>query len=312
MKLEVRVPISPRPYFFKQVEFLLRSMVDCGGLTANVRFVVSVGDDIDPYDIAATQPWSRDRVQWRWVDRAAFRRESYGATGMDRFQVESDADIVLLADADILFVSGVDDLLQALALTPAVAGVMAHVPPFYARPDMSWPKMLTELGMSAPKDMYQHTGWGRMSTNPAHRFGPAYFNYGAVFVPGKMMPRLADSLLAQARKAVSAGVGEYRGQLALTLALYELDLPRIVLEPRFNFPNDKNFEQLYPADLRDVRIIHYLRLGVVDRQGIWETPQALDHFLARTDLDGTNEILRRRIKHLVAGSAVNSVSDSRS
>lgn len=302
MKLEVRIPISPKSYFFKQVEFLLRSILSCGGLTANVRFVVSVGEDMTPYDIASTQPWSRRHVEWRWVDRDTFRRESYHATGMDRFQVESDADIILLADADILFIAAIDDLLQALTCTPAIAGVIAHVPFFHDRPGHSWSQVFQDIGMPIPPDKYQHTGWGKMFSDPALRFSPAYFNFGAVFVPNCLMPELAKSYAIQLKRAEEAKAGYFKGQLALTMAIYDLDLPRVALDTRYNFPNDRNFEELYPGDLRDVRIIHYLRQNVVDRQAIWETPQALEQFLRRTDLDGSNEILRRKVKTLIDGS----------
>jgi hypothetical protein len=74
--LEIRVPISPRPYFFQQVKYLYRSAQACGGLTGQVRMVVSVGDDTEPYDISATQPWSDGHVVWRWVRRDDFRRLS--------------------------------------------------------------------------------------------------------------------------------------------------------------------------------------------------------------------------------------------
>src|ERR1700733_2238858 len=75
--LEICVPISPKPYFFRQVECLYRSAQACGGLTGNVRMVVSVGEDIEPYEIAATQPWSDTNVIWRWAPREEFRELSY-------------------------------------------------------------------------------------------------------------------------------------------------------------------------------------------------------------------------------------------
>jgi hypothetical protein len=36
--------------------------------------VVSVGEDMEPYDIAVTQPWSDENVIWRWASREAFRK----------------------------------------------------------------------------------------------------------------------------------------------------------------------------------------------------------------------------------------------
>jgi hypothetical protein len=298
MKLEVRVPISPRPYFFRQVEYLWRSILACGGQTSSARLVVSVGEDIAPYDIAARETWSGAQVTWRWVDREEFRRHSYHATGADRFRFETDAEMVLFADADILFIAGVDDILDALRASPAVAGVIAHLPPFHASPSETWERVFARLGRRVPRDRYQHTGWGGMYSNPTMRFGPAYYNFGAVFVPRAFLPRLAAAYLERLESATRDGADFFRGQLALCLAIHDLDIPRVALETRFNFPNDPSFDARYPADLADVRILHYLRTGIVDRWAIWESPDALAKFLARTDLRGSNEVLRRRMQHL--------------
>lgn len=305
MKLEVRVPISPRPYFFRQIEYLLRSILSCGGLTSDVRMVVSVGEDVAPYDIASLQPWSREHVIWRWVDRDAFRKESYHATGADRFLVESDADMILLADADILFIAGVDDLLKALGHAPAVAGVIAHVPPWYVHRQAasSWQQLFEAMGMRMPRDRFQHTGWGILFSDPSWRFSPAYFNLGAVFVPGSLMPGLARSFFVHLKKAAEGGVGYFKSQLALSMAVYDLDLPRVALDVRYNFPNYPGFDLAYPGDLQDVRIIHYMRAQIVNRQRIWETPESTAELLRRTDLQGSNEVLRRRIEHLVKNAA---------
>jgi hypothetical protein len=82
---------------------------------------------------------------------------------LDRFKVESDADVVLFADADTLFVNSVDDLLGSLQAVPAVAGVMANVPPFIppAAPldrGETWETLFWKLGRSLPSDLHQHTG----------------------------------------------------------------------------------------------------------------------------------------------------------
>lgn len=263
---------------------------------------------MEPYDIAAEQPWSRGYIEWRWADREAFRRLSYHATGLDRFKHDSDADIVMFADADVLFTAGVDDLLLALHHTPAVAGVIAHVPPFWGangvRTDYSWKRLFQELGEPMPADRYEHTGWGIYYAEPAVRFAPAYFNFGAVFVPGRFMPELAKAYTDQLAKAEKSEVGYYSGQLALTLAISRLNLPRVALAVKYNFPNDAAFERRYPRDFEDVRIIHYLRTGVVDRRAIWETPDALNAFLRRKDLTGVNERLRQRIEQLAAGGGL--------
>ena len=89
------------------------------------------------------------------------------------------------------------------------------------------------------------------------RFSPIYYNFGAVFVAGRFLPDLAAAYLRQLVIAEKADVGYFIGQLALTLAIYELDLPRIALSLRYNFPNGPQWEATYPQDLTDIRILHY-------------------------------------------------------
>jgi hypothetical protein len=85
----------------------------------------------------------------------------------------------------------------------------------------------------------------------------------------------------------------------LTLGLYRLGLRRITLEPRYNFANDPLFDAAYPEDLRDVRILHYLRTNIVSRERDFASSAALDALIARRDLRGSNEVLRTTVAKLV-------------
>jgi hypothetical protein len=298
VKLEVRVPISPTDYFFRRVELLYRSLRACGGTTGQADLVVSVGADIEPFDIAQTQPWSRDQIKWRWVDREAFRRDSVHATGLDRFKATTTADIVLFADADVIFVAGVDDLLDALNHTPAIAGVIAHAPP--PKEDLDWNHLFDEAQIPLPHDAYQYSGWRLMCHSPAQRIVPAYYNFGAVFVPGSWVTTLGYVYERSLGFAENAGLGHFKGQVALTLALYRLGRRRLALELRYNFPNDHLFDAAYPEDLRDIRILHYLRTEVVNRDADFASIEALKNLIGRQDLIGSNEVLRTTLEKLLA------------
>jgi hypothetical protein len=302
MTLEVRVPISPEPHFFRQIEYLSRSFGVRGGITGAARFRVSVGADCEPYDIAARFPWSKNRIAWNWVDRAEFRRYSFLATINDRLTAPSDADVVLLMDADTLLVRGIDDILEALFLQPAIAGVMAHVPPFVTDPALNWSRVLQALGLELPADRFQHSGWGSMYADAANRFGPAYFNHGVVFVPGRLMPELAlgfaRALPLVLRKPRVIPI-VFSAQLALTVAIYQANLPRQTLELRYNFPNDDWANERFPADLADVRVIHYLRESILGtRRDTWGSDDRFAAFLERRDLSGANEVLRSSVAEL--------------
>jgi hypothetical protein len=302
MRFEVRIPISPRPHFFTRVKLIARSLRACGGMTAGARVVVSVGEDCEPYDLEADQPWSKGVVQWRWVDRQEFRKLSFHATGLDRMRASSDADVVLCLDADTIFIRGVDDLLAAIAENPVVAGMIAFRPPFSQAPkfNQGWRQVFDRFGLQLPSAQYEYSGWRFMYEIHKSRWTPAYYNYAALFVPGAFMSDLAREY---EKYLFACDPNMFRlpdvlGQVALTMAIHELNLPRTALSPRYNFPNDPRFEQRYSDDFRDLRILHFLRRTVVDRDRDFASPQAIEALIARSDLKGSNELLRHRIAEL--------------
>jgi hypothetical protein len=297
MRFEIRIPISPSDGFFRRIEYLCRSLRACGGITATANVVVSVGGDVEPFDIAGSLSWHDESVTWRWVDRDAFRYDTFHTTGFNRFEVESEAEIVLFADADLIFVAGIDDVLKALEHTPAIAGVMAHAPP--SQRNLDWERLFSEARIPPPADAYQYGGWRFLFDDPTQRLAPAYYNFGAVFVPGAWIPALRTVYEREIVFAEEAGLGDFKGQVALTLAVYRLGLRRFVLEPRYNFPNDPRFDAAYPEDLDDVRILHYLRGEIVHRDRDFASAEALSELVLRDDLHGSNEVLRATVRALM-------------
>jgi hypothetical protein len=226
---------------------------------------------------------------------------------MARVERDTDADVVLLADADTLLIQDVDDVLVALTMQPMVAGVIAHEPPFLTlkRADLNWERVFESAGLRLPPDRYQHSGWGAMFGEPEHRFGPAYYNLGAVFVPGSMVQPLGKEW--QRLVGVAEGMTidpYYKVQFSLTLAIDALQIPHTALDMRYNFPNDAWADRRCVCnELADVRIIHYLREDAIGkRRETWASDASFLALLERRDLTGSNEILRRTVAELYASS----------
>lgn len=299
MQLEIRIPITPDPNYVRQVEYVVRSWRANGGRAANARFVVSLGGDCEPWDLTETYPWSRGQVQWRWVNREEFRAIKIRACNLDRFRYDTDADIVLMADADTLLIRPIDDLLESLAQQQIIAGVMAHVPPFWQTP-VTWQQVFGARGRPLPSDRFEHTGWGVMFTEPVNRFAPAYYNFGVVFIPSRMVLPIGTQIereLANMQSIPAHAI--YGSQLALTFAMYELWYPHCALPFRYNFANLDWADRRYLTDLADVRIIHYLKEDVIgSRRQTWGSDEAFTAFLARRDLSGSNEVLRSAVARL--------------
>jgi hypothetical protein len=293
MKLEVRIHISPTPHFFRQVEYIWRAFTAAGGYTAGAIIKVFVGEDCEPYDLYEVNPWSRGRIQWHWADREEFRRLRYGVP--ERFRANVDGDYILFLDADTLLIQPIDELLESLMAQQTVAGVMSHNPPFHGLP-YGWQNVFDAIGAPMPRDRFEHTGYRLLWNLPQHRFGPVYYNFGVVFVPGGYMRALGAAYIRQMDRAAKAPIVPYfRGQLSMTLAIYELDLPRVALGVRYNFPNYPVFDRAWLSELQDVRIIHYLSEDILGtRRDVWGSDEMFNQFLSRKDLKGSNEIVRAR------------------
>jgi hypothetical protein len=296
--LEIRVPISPTPDFFRRVHFMAASVRQIGGALADHEFVVCVGGDEEPVDLSERLPWSKNYpITWRWVDRERFRADNYWETSREIFRRPARGKLVMCADADVLFVRDFSELLDNLQESPAVAGVIAHAPPF-PKPSEMWEQLCSDYGVSVPPSIHEHTGWGFMVKATEHRYTPVYFNFGMVIAPAEMMNAIGEEIIAADDLVTTHLTTFFRFQIALTLAIQKKNLPSRALPLRYNFPNDPRFDRKYPDELAHVRILHYLRCEIVHRENDFTDLEKVAALIRRRDLQGTNEVFRKRLHEL--------------
>jgi hypothetical protein len=310
--LEIRVPISPTPDFFQRVHFLAASLRQIGGSLTNHEFLICVGGDEEPVDLSERLPWSKHYpITWRWVDRERFRTDSYWETSREIFRQPARSKFVICADADVLFVRDFSELLDDLHRSPAVAGVIAHAPPFpKLPPNEIWDKLCVEYGVTVPPSIHEHTGWGFMVKAPQHRYTPVYFNFGMVIAPGEMMDTIGEEIIAADTFVSERLATFFRFQIALTLAMQKRCLTSRALPLRYNFPNDPRFDRNYPEELAAVRVLHYLRCEIVHRENDFADLERVAALIRRRDLVSSNEVLRKRVAELypiVAGESSEAV-----
>jgi lipopolysaccharide biosynthesis glycosyltransferase len=251
-------------------------------------------------------PWARDEgIEWRWVNRDFFctwyrSNNPYIATMMDRFRRRYFSQYVIIADADILFLRDLSDLVALIDGRLDVGGVMTHVPPFRDVEGGShaelWARMFNAFDLPPPILEFEHTGWGYMFHEAPARYSPAYFNSGMVIGTGEalnVMAPLAYPALTAVRSVLDTF---FFDQIAFTLMMYKARVNKKLIPIKFNFPNDRFFETQFDVDAQDIAILHYLRTEVVDRDRIFESPESIEAFVERQDLSGSNEQLRSRVE----------------
>jgi hypothetical protein len=296
-ELEVRVPISPTPDFFRRVHFMAASLQRLEAKLGSYLLVVCVGGDVQPYDLYEAERWSKNYpVIWHWVDRGRYQRDSFWETSREIFRQPIRGRIVMCADADVIFVRDFSDLLRELEAAPAVAGVIAHAPPIRG-PALAglWPRLCEGYKVPLPPPVHEYTGWNFMTRD---RMTPVYYNFGMVLVPARLMEVLSPEM-EPADDFVNANLETFfRFQIALTLAIQKAGLPRRALRLRDNFPNDPQFDERYPVELEEIRILHYLRCEIVHREKDFAHLGGVAALIARTDLKGSNAVLRETLERL--------------
>lgn len=211
-----------------------------------------------------------------------------------------DADAFVRMDADALPTRNFEDILDLVVERSAIAGTIAHYR-FPARDGLSnreaWLAATAGIISEPLQFEYEYT-LTPVDLSDEERLAPYYLNDGWVFFGREYFDRFAP-LYLQARAKVMTQMDNpwWACQVALTMAAVQIDLPKIVLPLRYNFPNDEIAAERYPEEMRNCVVMHYLRTGEFDRQSIFESPKAYAEFMIKP-LNVPNEAFRKAIVRL--------------
>jgi hypothetical protein len=237
-----------------------------GGDFANARLVVSIGDDCEPFDVDAERPHlARHGIEWRWVNRDAFRAHSYFATGLDRWAEPFDTDYVLMADADMLILGDFSDAAARLpASSPVIAGVTATMPPWLGRGKgdidrQCWKELFSVAGLAEPVFDCAHPGYGVFyPCGSGMDAAPPYYNFGFVLGTREAMNAIASTFRQDYLLASDFMQTDLCAQAGLTLSIMRNTVTYRALPVRYNFWAHEKYYEAFPAEAADVRILHYL------------------------------------------------------
>jgi hypothetical protein len=277
MLLEVRVPISPTPAFLNRIRLIAASLREW---YPNVQMNISCFPPIigEP-DVYWRTPGEDEFNFW------AGTRSPYLATVLDTWKPPFHGDYILHLDGDVIPIRPFPEFFAEKGL----CGVQAHVSPC-TKPD--WCQLFQRFGLAAPDMRHVYSGHGIMT---AHEMGPLYYNSGVVFGRRELFERLSGEYL-DAIDFLRRNLPDtyWFDQIGLAAAA----LPARTFPLRWNFPNRPAFDRAHPDELADVRFLHAMQTDIVDRDRDFESDQAMHDLCCRSDLDGSNEILRRRVTDL--------------
>lgn len=292
--LEIHVPISPTPLFFNRMHYLAASLGVYGGPAAEAPLVITVGDDSEPFDLRRANPWSRRYpIEWRWLDRALYRRFLYWGTRQQRFRYDYQADVVLFLDPDVLVVGPFVELVEDVARTGSFTGITAHTTP--VRDEFTWERLFALARLGPPLMQCEHSGFGVMFNDAANRYCPPYFNLGVLACPASV-GRAIGSVIMSELETIFEYESFFRAQASLTLAIVRLGIPWQLMSLKYNFPNDPRFLARYRGEFEDKRLVHYLRKQQFDKEADFGTPAQIGALINREGLNEVNRAFLDRLR----------------
>lgn len=274
-----------------------------GGIYEQARVVLCLADPPASSVPTRWQPHLR-RVDLIWAPADLCRVN--GGPGAFRYDVlDPSCDLAFLCDADTLPMRPFDPVaLRRFVDLPAIRGVIAHYPPpltdesgndYSAQgPEWFWQFLAhSMLGTSLPLN---HA----YSLLPAPRPCPFYVNYGVVIGSHRLLTILARQLDWIRPRVRATLANRFVGQISLAVGCVAGRLAVEALPMRYNFPNDRIADQMYPEELAEVVVMHYLRLDHFDRQHIFASPAVFQAFL-QLDLQGSDRVFQQRVREITGG-----------
>jgi len=197
--------------------------------------------------------------------------------------------VVLFLDADVLVARPFDELIERVYAEQAVAGMIAHVSPFLSpKVQINWRELFRECRFPDPPLLHEHTGWGAMFNDPAHRYCPPYFNFGVICAGRDVANEIGKHIMTYTARIREAHNTRFACQLALTATILQRRLNYICLPMRYNFANDPRLERKYAEELPYAKFLHLLRPHQTYKMKLFESDRSVRSFIERRDLTGIN------------------------
>lgn len=305
-RVEFLVAGSPNEAFFSQIAANRLSIFNQHWARWQPSFRCIFGGEPDWPALALWMPQLSD-IDVYFLSTQRFNLDSYFAQSEHRLNPSTDeVDVFVLLDADTFVTGDIEEILDQVHAQQTIAGVQAHFgfPVGDGRSNSSvrdWQK-LAELLLEKPMRLDYYYSMVPESFSLEERSAPFYINAGVILISGEIISHFRKAYRSFRRRVMPLLANPYfSGQVAITLAVEELDLNPLSLPIRFNFPNDPSADAMYPQDLVDIRILHFLRHKAFDRTKIFSSSEYYQSFLD-LPLKGSNKVFQNRVRETLGGS----------
>lgn len=290
MKLDFLICGAPTDAFLSQIAFFRLSLDNLGGCYKKARLVASFGDH-SVQKIPKRWEHYFKNIDIEWSHPIGAVNLNYSAQHYHRFKVfRPDADMVIICDADTVLIRPFPELIKMCIQAPALFGVIAH---YHMTTDKDWQEIANAVIEKPVKIKYKYT----LEAVDSLPSAPFYINYGFLASTPSLLNKLYNKDI-QLIDSIIEQVGPlWASQVSVALASEALNLPSYALPMRYNFPNDKKADKLYPNELDDIVLVHYLRNTNYNRHKIFSNEKEFNHFIS-LDLDGSDKVFQQHVLKL--------------
>ncbi|MBL4659149.1 MAG: hypothetical protein JKY19_02245 [Alcanivoracaceae bacterium] len=293
MKLDFLICGTPTDVFCSQIAFFRLCLDNLGGDYKNARLVATFGDHLVERIPERWQPYFNN-IEVKWSHPVGAVNPDYFAQHYHRFKVfRPDADMVIICDADTALIRPFPKLLDMCSQTPALFGVIAH---YHMSTDKDWQEIAKAVINKPIKIEYNYT----LEASDSLPVAPFYINYGFLAGTPALLTKLYNNDITLIDSIIQQVGPFWASQVSVALVSENLNLPRFALPLRYNFPNDKKADQLYPNELEKIILLHYLRNTIYDRHKIFTNEKEFDFFM-NLDLYGSDKVFQQHVSKLTDG-----------
>lgn len=310
IKIALHIPISPNIKFYSKILWIRKSLDYLGAPYSNskIHITISNENDISIENIIQSFPEflkNRNRYFFYLTEKNEFLKFSYGETAGLRYLNIDKSDITILCDSDILFINRIDQLVKQALKHNCIYGVLAHYSPFSRDQDKSasrWNELSVKYTNNKIELPFYH------SLDPSIKC-PAYFNNGFIIGNRRMWSRIKN-LAYQNYKEIFYDLpinGKtpilserfFTMQVSLTIVMLMLKIRAYPVNEIYNCANQNEMIPLLKNNIKDIKIIHYLRNNYFDRDEIFQTQEKLDSFLKLTNIDEISGEMQEHVLKII-------------
>jgi len=245
-----------------QVESFIRSLELLGGVSDYKLTLVLTGNNALKHNIKL----ARTRINNSFIDKRAsvfFSDCHYKFHPPVRWFVKPQSELCIFVDSDVLVCSEIK-----LPDPNIFSSVIAHQSHYSMA---NWKKIFERFDVPFPGVLYQ--------SNFYRQVCPYYVNFGLLIVPAEYVDQIGMYLKNNMLDIMNflskiRSKNFFSPQVALTLALERLSIPKQDLPLRYNYPDVPTYDKRCPEELENMMFYHYLIL-----KEKFSSRDAIDNFL---------------------------------